>query len=450
MTAFASILTPMTFSNAIQLSNRLWRKKVLPVGDIEYQGRQLHFTRPYLEGLASAFRDRAYDAVSFQLAPGDNSHTNDPERHRGLVTDMTVESDGLYVTVSPTERGERVLTENPYLGVSARIVEQYARSDGKFYPAAVQHVLGTLDPRIPGLGAWQPVDMANSGAITIDLSGYSFAGEPAPAATAADELSDAELGDLLDAMDEAGLLDGGGTEDPVYDPGYAAAAEQFDAAYSARVVADAAREQARFEFDQLDLLRPAIRSEDRMARIMAKAGAGLYDGQQQDFTAEAAGVEILLANGGHGPCGPLDDFGRCASRYHELGCSHDQATDWLAQEGGPPRSTYQASFANFAAGLNIDLAPRAVFDDPDDADLPPQYMPARTVELAHQLAHDWGLDASAPGFPGETTGFTDLLRPPGAPVSIQDELLADMGYELPAQERPAYPGISKLRARMGI
>ena len=69
------------------------------------------------------------------------------------------------------------------------------------------------------------------------------------------------------------------------------------------------------------------------------------------------------------------------------------------------------------------------------------YMPQQTVELAHQLAHDWGLDATAPGFPG-TTGFTDLLRPPGAPVSVQDELLAGMGYELPAADRPAYPGVS--------
>ena len=69
--------------------------------EIEYQGRQLHFTRPYLQGLADAFRDKAYDAVSFQLADAANSHTNDPERHRGTITGMTVESDGLYITLQP-------------------------------------------------------------------------------------------------------------------------------------------------------------------------------------------------------------------------------------------------------------------------------------------------------------------------------------------------------------
>ncbi len=102
--------------------------------DIEYQGRQLHFTRPYLEGLASAFRSRAYDQVSFQLADSQNTHTNDPERHRGTIVDMQVADDGLYITLDPTERGERVLTENPYLGVSVRIVESYSRSDGTYFP----------------------------------------------------------------------------------------------------------------------------------------------------------------------------------------------------------------------------------------------------------------------------------------------------------------------------
>jgi hypothetical protein len=152
MTAFASVITPLSWSPAIQLANsRLWRKRVLPVGDVEYQGRTLHFTPAYIAGLERAFRDGAYDQVSFQLADSSNSHTNDPERHRGTIVDMKAEDDGLWITLQPTERGGQVLQDNPYLGVSCRIVEQYARSDGAFYPAAVQHILGTLDPRIPGL-----------------------------------------------------------------------------------------------------------------------------------------------------------------------------------------------------------------------------------------------------------------------------------------------------------
>jgi hypothetical protein len=56
-------------------------------------------------------------------------------------------------------------------------VEDYARSDGKFFTAAVQHVLGTLDPRIPGLGGWEAVEASNDAEAVLDLSTFSFTGE---------------------------------------------------------------------------------------------------------------------------------------------------------------------------------------------------------------------------------------------------------------------------------
>jgi hypothetical protein len=115
--------------------------------------------------------------VPFQLADAANSHTNDPERTRGEIKSMDLEDDGLYITAELTEDGERVLTANPRLGVSARIVEGYDRSDGKHYPAAIQHVLGTLDPRIPGLGAWEAIEAASPVPDeVIDLSASQFAG----------------------------------------------------------------------------------------------------------------------------------------------------------------------------------------------------------------------------------------------------------------------------------
>jgi hypothetical protein len=255
MSALAALLTPFDRGNAIELGNHKWRKRILPVGDVEYQGRTLHFTPSYLAGLAEAFKRRAYDQVSFQLADAANTHTNDPERHRGTIIDMEAETDGLWITLDPTPRGEQVLRENPYLGVSARIVEQYARSDGQFFPAAVQHVLGTLDPRIPGLGTWQSIEAANQPALVIDLTSASYAGQEgvpmpdlnaqqqanlnmllnmdpaalaqlvggqppaqqqqqqqqappaAPQASADDvgELSDQELADLIDALDDEEL-----------------------------------------------------------------------------------------------------------------------------------------------------------------------------------------------------------------------------------------------------
>lgn len=322
-------------------------------------------------------------------------------------------------------------------------------------------MLGTLDPRIPGLGAWEPVSLAGGGdsALTIDLSNLSFAGEPAPASAS---LSDRELAELMDAISEAeaeGWTDDSGElsdaeladlmaaaeGDAVrYNEDFTDAAADFDAAFSARAQADADRADAISAALVEDTLHPARRSEDKLARIMHRAAQGVYSGQQADFSAEQAGVEILLANGGHGPCGPLDDFGRCSSRYHELGCAHDQATDWLAS--GPPRSTYDASLANFATGLAIDLATRQVWDDPDDYDQAPVYMPQQTVELASSLADEWGLHGDAWSGPSET----DLLRAPGAPITMADALYQEMGYESAPAERPVYPGISDIRARMGL
>ena len=176
MTAL-EIRTPFSRSAARQVRPDTWRKRVLPVGDVEYKGRVLHFTPAYLQTLAASFYDGAYDQVPFQLADAQNTHTNDPERYRGEIVKVDVEPDGLYITARTTQAGSKLLATNPNLGVSARIVEGYNRSDGKSYPAAMQHVLGTLDPRIPGLGAWEAVEMSNAAEYVLDLTASSFAGE---------------------------------------------------------------------------------------------------------------------------------------------------------------------------------------------------------------------------------------------------------------------------------
>ena len=205
----AAVLTPFTTAEAVELGNRLWRKQVLPIGDVEYKGRLLHFTKDYLGQLVAAFKSRAYDQVPFQMATDDNAHSNDPERTRGEVTGMELLDDGLYITAQVTPRGEKVLRENPKLGVSARIVEDYARSDGQRYPAAIQHVLGTLDPRIPGLGAWQAIEAATPAPDeVIDLSASQFAGEGNPAPSPAPAQPDAAPSEGTTAMPDLDALTG--------------------------------------------------------------------------------------------------------------------------------------------------------------------------------------------------------------------------------------------------
>jgi hypothetical protein len=226
------VLTPYERGAAVELASRLWWKRILPVGDVEYKGRKLQFNQEYLASLAEAFEDGAYDQVPFQMADAQNTHTNDPERFRGDIKAMEARPDGLWIGLKPTARGEKTLLENPLLGVSARIVEHYDRSDGKYFPAAIQHVLGTLDPRIPGLGGWQAIEAANEAEITIDLTGMSFAGEGRETGSMPDLNAEqqARLARLLEIPDDkfsqlmAGLqapapvlVTGTGTEDEMTD-----------------------------------------------------------------------------------------------------------------------------------------------------------------------------------------------------------------------------------------
>jgi hypothetical protein len=355
------------------------------------------------------------------------------------------------VTLDPTERGDQVLRENPYLGVSCRIVEQYSRSDGKFYPACVQHVLGTLDPRIPGLGAWEPVQLSNGGgAVIIDLSASSWAGEPGPYG----DLSDRELNDLIEVMDEVyGEDDGGELPDDELEALMRAAETgeamgEFNAVFEDSWAQQQAREDARAAAIVEDVLHPARRDEDRMARVIARAQAGVYDAPAAlGFAGQSAAIELAVATG-QGPCGPVDEYGRCSSRYHELGCLHGVSVDWLAS--GPPRETYEASLANAASGFDLSNEGIPVWDDYDDPDAPPSLIPQQTVELAYDLADSWGLHADAPSFP-PVPGYADLLRPPGlADIDPYAALASGIGLDVPQPAAGGYPGVHELAQGLGL
>lgn len=295
MPAASAVLTPFTRSPASTntAGARHWVKRILPVGDVDYKGRKLRFTPDYLKSLADAFGARAYDQVPFQIAPDDNRHSNDPERFGGEITGMEARDDGLYVTVSATERGDRVLAENPRLGVSARIVEEYARSDGKFFPAAIQHVLGTLDPRIPGLGAWQAVEASNDAQVTYDLSNLHFAGDegnatmpdtPDPRLTADQQ---ARLGQLLDLPPEqwASLVSGSQLSD---------ADLQALAGEAGQQTAPAEDEIAAWVDSLSDEELAALEAEMEGETAAAAAGAGLsYEAMEAIELANAQSQDAL-------------------------------------------------------------------------------------------------------------------------------------------------------------
>ena len=82
MTAFATLLTPMTraprssWATRWQQANPAGRRDRVP-------GPPAHFTRGYLQGLVAALQDRAYDQVPFQFADAAKQPHERPGAHRG-------------------------------------------------------------------------------------------------------------------------------------------------------------------------------------------------------------------------------------------------------------------------------------------------------------------------------------------------------------------------------
>lgn len=165
-----ALLAPLDRQDAVELSTTLWRKQVLPLGTIDYKGRKISFDHQYLTDLASAFRGQAFDQVAFLLAKDDNSHTMDPERFRGEVKGVEVTDSGLDVLLDLTPDASELIRSNPKLGVSARIIEGLERADGQKFPRAIQHVLGTLDPRVTGMASWQEVSLSEEVVDTMDIT----------------------------------------------------------------------------------------------------------------------------------------------------------------------------------------------------------------------------------------------------------------------------------------
>ena len=176
------ILTPFDQAPVTELSGGArprYRKQIMRLGTIRYRDRSgtdrmINFDREYLQSLADAFNQRAYDQVAYQLADAQNGHNNDPERFRGELVGVELTSDGLDGIFEPTEAGERLIKDNPRLGVSCRIIEGLEQADGRKFPRAIQHVLGTVNPQLTGMRPWEKVDLAQVRVDqTWDLSGQT-------------------------------------------------------------------------------------------------------------------------------------------------------------------------------------------------------------------------------------------------------------------------------------
>lgn len=171
------LLSPVNRGNAVELGRKTFKKQILKKGSLDYEGRRIDFDDRYLTDLANAFKEGAFDAVPFQLADAGNAHTNDPERTRGEVIGLEVTPDGLDAIVELTDDGAQVVENNPKLGVSARIIEGVKHAmGGQAWPRAIQHVLGTLDPRVTGMRPWEAIQLAAdaTGETVVDLTDATY------------------------------------------------------------------------------------------------------------------------------------------------------------------------------------------------------------------------------------------------------------------------------------
>lgn len=177
----STIYTPTVHEGGFDLSSRdgklaFW-KQILPMKSIHYTAKdgsrqKIDFTKEYLTDLAN---NKAVDKLGFLLANTDNAHTMDPERWRGEVEALEVRDDGLYgKIVFPNADAAKAVLDNPNLGVSARIREGVARSDGSTLNRGLIHVLGTLDPQVSGMGPWQATDLSTDEGDVLDLSDKEY------------------------------------------------------------------------------------------------------------------------------------------------------------------------------------------------------------------------------------------------------------------------------------
>lgn len=183
-----TVISPVLTDLAVRDGKLSFWKRVLPEGKIKYiddktgKSREINFDRDYLTTLCDSYSNGALDQTPFQLADASNRHTMDPERFRGEATEMrlakTGEEPGLWAKMTfANKRDAKAVLANPKLGVSARIREGVTRADGKSFPAAIIHVLGTLDPKITGLGSWKPaMDFSEyaDGSNVVDLSEVEY------------------------------------------------------------------------------------------------------------------------------------------------------------------------------------------------------------------------------------------------------------------------------------
>ena len=130
-----------------------------------------------------------------------------------------------------------------------------------------------------------------------------------------------------------------------------------------------------------------------MQRAMDRAAAGtLAPGPAYSFASAEAAAEAMnraLASG-RPACGDVDDFCRCANRFHGLSCDHSvspASSVEVAQAG-----VYARALRGFLGVAELANQPQTVLGDSgEDTDAGTYAFPATTLGNVRKLAEGLGL-----------------------------------------------------------
>lgn len=224
------ILTPLDFSETQKAGKRRFWKQILPVTSIDYNGTKIDFDPNFHKDLKLSFTEGAFDQVPLVFADGDNRHNMDPRNFGGELLDVQYRGSGkkggTWGLIEADPETAKMLDKNPKLGVSARILQNIRKADGRGFKRAINHVLLTMNPRVSGMEPWQAVDLSEAADIeVVDLTAAEYTQEGSQMATkttkrrASDkridlsDISDEDFQRLLDLAVDEGIVDPDGEVD---------------------------------------------------------------------------------------------------------------------------------------------------------------------------------------------------------------------------------------------
>lgn len=154
-----------------------YKKRILPEGTYKYKTRDgkdidLDLSAKQLGTFVDSFHKKAYDEVPFQFG----AHSNDPTIRKGTLVQVEhVPGKGVDGYFELDSDAAKYVEQYPNFGVSPRLVLDINRADGKKFDGAIQHVAGTVVPRMTGMGPWSKVELSededtNDSTPLIDLS----------------------------------------------------------------------------------------------------------------------------------------------------------------------------------------------------------------------------------------------------------------------------------------